>query len=182
MSRSLSSSLLLALALTLIVIQGVLAYIKPGYYLIVSEDKHLLSIGAVIPTIPPADVPVSLLKWRSGTEIWEVKESEGGYTIRQPGGRQFTYGLVDRDGAVFVSTIQAPQVWAVNEADRNLYTIGTPYKDSLITQTDDKSLPVRLEPSNGSEVQRWQFLPVLENSRPLTSLYGKSRFNLQCAM
>ncbi|KAG0368011.1 hypothetical protein BGX24_002980 [Mortierella sp. AD032] len=183
MSRSLSSSLLVVLALTLFVLQGVLAAIRPGLYAIAAEDDLYLSIGPVPPIFPPPDVPARLFRQgESREQVWEVKLAPGGYTIRQPGDRPFTYGLIQKYDAVFVSSEEARQPWAVEEAGDNLYTIRAPYDDLLFTQTPEKSVQVHLKPATGAGIQRWRFVPILEYSRPLGRLYGKSRFNLQCAM
>ena len=184
MARSLSSSLLGVLALTLVVLQGVLAFIEPGRYLILTEDNRFLSIGPVPLVYPPIDVPVRLLDRRFQNEAWDLREVEGGFTIRQPGNRRDVYGLIrQKDGAVFASATSKPQTWAVNNAGSGLFTIGVANDDLLFTQTPDKFPQVVLEPADGSDVQRWQFIRIdRDDLHAFGGLYGKSRFNRQCAM
>lgn len=181
MVRSLSSSLLGVFAL-LLVLQGVFAFIEPGRYLIITEEERFLSIGPVPLVWPPIDVPARLLDRRFHDEAWEVREVEGGYTIRQPGDRPGVYGLVQRDDAVFVSATSESQTWAVNNAGNGLYTIGAANEDLLFTQSPDKFPQVLLTPSDGSNNQRFRFVQIERDPRAFGRLYRKGRFNRQCAM
>ncbi|KAG0273843.1 hypothetical protein BGZ95_010341 [Linnemannia exigua] len=182
MTRSLSSSFLGVLVLALVVLQGVLAYIEPGRYLILTEDNRFLSVGPVPHVYPPLDVPARIFDNRFLNEAWEVRQAEGGYIIRQTGDRQDTYGLISRNDDVFVSVLSKPRTWVVNRADRDLYTIGVTDQDLLFTQSPDDSLRVLLAPASGSRGQRWRFIPIERDSDAFGRLYGKSRFNVQCAM
>jgi len=183
MARSISSSFLAVLALTLVVLQGVLAFVDPGRYLIQTEENEFLSVGPVPLVYPPIDVPARILDRRFYDEAWEVVPVEGGYTIRQPGNRPDTYGLVRKDdGAIFASARSKPQTWAVNKAGDNLFTIGSVNEDRLFTQYKDAFPSVILQPADGSGAQRWKFTRIDRDSHVLSGMYGKSRFNVQCDM
>ncbi|KAG0364066.1 hypothetical protein BGX24_004789 [Mortierella sp. AD032] len=182
MSRPLSSSLLRVLALTLVFLQGALAFIEPGRYIIVTEENRYLTIDPDSLFISLPDLPARLLKYRLPSETWEVKQVEGGYTIRQSGDHPNVYGLVNKDGAVFVSARPEPQTWAVGQADVGVYTIRAAYKDLLLTQFPDDYPQVLLKRADGLKAQRWILIPIIRDSRALGRLYGKSRFNSQCAM
>ena len=178
MARSLSSSLFGVLVLSLILLQGVLAFIDSGIYVIRAVDAEFLSFQHVY---PPMDSPARLSDNGLPTR-WEVKKVEGGYTIREDRDFKYRYGLIQRDNAVWVSGYEEPQTWAINNADSGLYTIGAAYGDLLVTETADKYPQVILEPATGSNAQKWEFIRIDREERSSGRLYGQSRFNRQCAM
>ncbi|KAG0255630.1 hypothetical protein BGZ95_005715 [Linnemannia exigua] len=164
MTCSLSSSLLGVLALTLVVLQGVLAFIEPRLYLILTENNRFLSMSLFVLWID--DFQAKLGK----SDKSQAAIPSSPVTASSP--MALSRGMME-------CHVGASNLGREFSRWHFLFTIGTTNKDLLFTENQDEYPPVLLKAASDSEFQRWRFVPV---EGALGRLYGKSRFNLQCAM
>jgi len=144
----------------LVLLHGVLAFIPSEIYVIKAKEGGNSSQSVKFPTSFP--LPISP---EFPGEIWQIEMVEGGYTFRQE---------------VWMSAIQSPEIWAVNDAGDHFHTIKAPYANVVASFNLEKSDRVLLETAYGSENQWWEIIPVpIDSHHSWSRLYGKSRFNRQ---
>ncbi|MFF4415795.1 hypothetical protein ACFYY8_24975 [Streptosporangium sp. NPDC001559] len=102
-------------------------------------------------------------------ELWEITRVQGGFTIKNVGlslvRHSNVYASVSRsEEGEPVITDRQPTTWSVEPAGHGTFVVKAPNED-LLWNVEPPVVPrgdVALRGANGSDTQRWQFVPVNE--------------------